>query len=658
MASQTSNASTSAELSSLGAGGEEDRLHFKLVFKILLRCVPLLKRVWVHLAVILGVSALFSIGMLYPFLQMLDIFWVRVLKGDPMTTDQAEFLNLDPALVTQVEQFTEEVRKMVLERITIIGTVLTLAAVLIFTALYYYRIWILQRINQFLRLQFIDKLQTLSMRFHSDNKAGDAVYRIFQDSSMVTQMINVLLLHPLQAVGRYVFSIVAVLLYDPWLGLAFAIVWPPVVIIAMFFSQRLRVGFRRARESNSLLTSTIQESMTGIRVIKAYGAEPEQQARFESRSRDAFAAAFTGRTRLAIYKTLIFWALGLILVGSIGWATLLTVDNVPVYGETILGLFGISLWNLGSYNGFKSFAGGCTRSARGLMTLWGQIQDIAIGLDRVFEVLDLTPDVEEYKFAEEMRPFKSRIIFKDISFGYRADRHVLHDIDLHVKSGTVTAIIGPTGAGKSTLMMLLLRLFDPDKGMIEIDGIDIRKFKIASLRGNISIALQENILFGTTVKENIRYAAPDADDEKIREAARIACADEFIQYLPDQYNTLLGERGTKLSSGQRQRLSIARAIIKGTPILILDEPTSSLDAETEVRLLSNLMEWGKGKAIFMITHRLSTIRYADQVALIQNGRLAEFGTHEQLMSRTGGAYRLMMEEDIMIPDKPVPGGEG
>jgi ABC-type multidrug transport system fused ATPase/permease subunit len=206
--------------------------------------------------------------------------------------------------------------------------------------------------------------------------------------------------------------------------------------------------------------------------------------------------------------------------------------------------------------------------------------------------------------------------------------------------------VGPTGSGKSTLMALLLRLFDPSEGRIEIDGTDLRRFRVEHLRSRIAIALQENLLFGATIRENIRYAVPEASDEEVRRAARVACADEFIEQLPDGYDTELGERGTKLSTGQRQRLSIARAILKDTPILVLDEPTASLDAETELRVLERLAEWGKGRVIFLITHRISTIRRADQVAVLREGRVAECGSHEELLAKPEGAYRRLLESEL------------
>jgi ABC-type multidrug transport system fused ATPase/permease subunit len=249
-----------------------------------------------------------------------------------------------------------------------------------------------------------------------------------------------------------------------------------------------------------------------------------------------------------------------------------------------------------------------------------------------------------------------------VGFRYQPDRAAIEGVDFEARVGSITAIVGPTGSGKSTLMALLLRLFDPDCGAIEVDGVDIRRYRLEDLRSRIAIALQENILFGTTIRENIRYAVPAASDELVRRAARVACAEEFIEAQPEGFDTLLGEKGTKLSSGQRQRLSIARAVLKDTNVLILDEPTASLDAVTESVVLRNLAEWGKDRAIFLITHRLSTIRRADRVVFLRDGRAIESGTHAELMSRSEGAYRSLIELEeaprVERPDTAASGGGG
>ena len=222
---------------------------------------------------------------------------------------------------------------------------------------------------------------------------------------------------------------------------------------------------------------------------------------------------------------------------------------------------------------------------------------------------------------------------------------VLTDVNMTARTGTITAIVGATGAGKSTLMSLLLRLYDPDAGSIRINGTPLVDLTIDSIRANTAIALQQNVLFATTVAENISYAMPGITREDIRRAAEVACADAFIAEMADGYDTELGERGGKLSTGQRQRLSIARALVRNTPILILDEPTASLDAETEHEVLANLADWGRNRVVFVITHRLSTIRSADQIAFLKDGRVTEVGTHDDLMAQIDGDYRRFVAEE-------------
>jgi ATP-binding cassette subfamily B protein len=351
------------------------------------------------------------------------------------------------------------------------------------------------------------------------------------------------------------------------------------------------------------------------------------------------------RTRFAVFKVLVFWIVGVVLIGASAWAALLALGERELFGQLVMTLLGFHVWTLGLWNSFKGQFGGAAGQVRALMSLWGRTQDIAIGLDRVFAILDLEPEVRDAEDAVELVGVERGVAFRGVRFRYQPDRPALEDATLEAPVGSVLAIVGPTGSGKSTLVALLLRLFDPEAGAIEIDGVDLRRFRVASVRSKIAIALQENLLFGATIRENIRYAVPLASDAEVRAAARVACAEEFIEKLPEAYDSELGERGTKLSTGQRQRLSIARAVLKDAPILILDEPTASLDAETELRVLGRLAEWGRGRVIFLVTHRLSTIRRADRVAVLREGRVVEFGSHQELMRIPGGAYRALVETE-------------
>jgi ABC-type multidrug transport system fused ATPase/permease subunit len=647
-------ADTAGELRRLGSGGRDDRLHFRLVLQILLRCLPLLRGVRRHLLVFAGVAAALT-AVLLPLLAMaFDAFWTGVLQGRPLPGIQARLLGLDPALGVDVDALSMAARRAIRDRI-LVGALLATVGVALPAAagLYYYYVWITQRINQELRIQLHDRLQTLSLRFHADHRVGDAFYRLHQDSAMVSDLIEALFLTPLLSFGRHAITAIAIAVFDPLVALVYLLMWPPGLAVGYWMSRRLRVGFRGAREANAALTARIQEIIAGIKVVKAYAVEAREQQSFEAHSRAAFRAAFGVRFLVCVFSVLAFVAASTALLGASFRSLELTRTGEPVFAAALLAWFGFRTWTLGAFNIVKGEMAWGSASFRMMFRMWARVQDMAIGLDRVFELLDLEPEVRDAPDAVELPPAVATVAFRGVSFRYQRDRPALEDVGFEARAGSVTAVVGPTGSGKSTLMSLLLRLFDPDAGSIEIDGLDLRRVRLASLRERVAIALQENLLFGASVRENIRYAVPDADDARVREAARVACADEFIDALPRGYDTLLGERGAKLSTGQRQRLSIARALLKDAPILVLDEPTASLDAETELRLLRNLSEWGRGRVIFLITHRLSTIRRADRIAVLRGGRLLEFGAHGELVARHGGAYRGLVEHEEGIAPEPA-----
>jgi ABC-type multidrug transport system fused ATPase/permease subunit len=641
----TAEALEASKLRRLGSGGSGDRLDLRLVLRLLWRCLRLLRPVRGHVARLLaGVSLAFLVGLPLGLL-FIDVLWTRVLEGEPLTRPEALFFGVEPARFVEVEALPAEARRELARRWIAFGAPLVMLFTGLALAFGYYQIWILQRVNQLLRVELLERLQSLSLRFHAESRIGDAIYRLYQDSAMVTQLIDVLFIQPIQLLARFVVSLALVALIEPLLALLLLALWPPLLALGALFSRRLRTGFRGARESQSRLTSRIQETLAGIRVIKAYGAEGFEQERFERDSREAFAAAFEARSRFAVFKVACFWVVGASMIAGAAWGALHAVGEERLFGVFLLGVLGFSAWNLGVYNWFKAHFGGGASSLRWLFGLWGRTQDVAIGLDRVFAVLDLEPEVQDPPDPVPVPALAQGVSFRQVRFRYQPDRPAVEGVSFEAPVGAVTAVVGATGSGKSTLMALLLRLFDPGEGGIALDGIDLRRFRVAELRSRIAIALQENVLFGTTIRENIRYAVPDAPDARVREAARVACADEFAERLPDAYDTELGERGTRLSTGQRQRLSIARAVLKDAPILILDEPTASLDAETELRVLGNLAAWGRGRVIFLVTHRLSTIRRADQVVVLREGRLVECGAPAELARREGGWLRALLDSE-------------
>ncbi len=636
--------SAARSLSGLGSGRSDDRLSLRLVLHIFARTLPILREVkrplvWISVCfVVLAVLGLPLAGML------IGSLWDGILVGEPLSPSQAWLLGLDSALFVDVESLDAEARRLVRTNWLVAATVVLVVLIPLAAGLAYAMVWLLQRINQVLRVRLLERFQALSLRFHADSRVGDAIYRLYQDSSMVTAVINTLFLQPARFGLTFLLAVVTVSIFDPLFGVLLVAAWLPALWLGYRFSSPLRVGFRRAREANSGLTSRIQEVVAGIEVIKAYGAERAEQQAFEQASEQAFDEAFHVRGRFALFGVAAFWIVGPVLLAGGARAALLSSSQAETFAPTLAALLGFgAIWTLGVFNFFKGRNGGGTQSIEWLFRNWGRAQDIAIGLDRVFEVLDLEPEIQDAPGAVPLAGLERSIRFRDLAFSYEPGRPVLRDVNLEIGPGTITAIVGSTGSGKTTLLSLLLRLYEPDHGGIEIDGRDLRELQVASLRANVSIALQENILFDASVRENIRYAVPNASDEQVRAAARVACADEFIQELPEAYDTPLGERGAKLSTGQRQRLSIARAVLKDAPILVLDEPTAALDAETELAVLERLSEWGAGRAIFLITHRLSTIRRADRIVVLEDGRIREDGSHEELMRRPAGAYRGLVE---------------
>ena len=585
---------------------------------------------------------------LTPFIA--DLIASPELAGAPIDTDAAAAAQGNAAV--ELAPLTADQRhslKWVYAAFLVLGWIAQLP---LGFALPYYYIYIMQRLNQDLRVALVGQWHQLSMRYHSNHRVGDSVYRIYQDSSQVTAVIGELT-QALQVLITYFTGIVFLFALDPILGLMALSIIVGTLIWARWFSPRMRVNSLASRQANSNFTSRVQETFSSTRLIKAFDAEALEQQRFEADSINAFNASHRVRSLVAVIGIVTFTiAAGALLYGQYLTA-IWAFGERETYASVLVALVGLSFlrWNLSAYQSAQEYLGASSVSIRELVDRWTRAQDIAMGLNRVFDILDIEPDVTSKPGAQALGELRREIRFDSVSFAYEPTRPVLQDVSFSVTPGTVTAIVGPTGSGKTSLMSLISRLFDPDSGSVSIDGVDLKDLDLDSLRAGVSVALQENVLFGLSLRDNIRYAVPDAPDEQLIEAVRVACVEDYIAELPDGLDTVLSDRGGKLSTGQRQRLSIARALVKGAPILILDEPTAALDAATEHRVLQRLTEWAKQRAVFLITHRISTIQQADTILYIDQGKLIEQGSHEELMSLEGGAYRAFVETEARLSQR-------
>ena len=663
---------------------ERSTLSLRELGRLALRTWPYLRPQLPHLVAWVVARYALELVFLFATLVAFDLLNNKILLGEKLQHDQAVLLQLDDSYViapdaqgvgaeketasfddalfedadsaeTEAEKgfdpavtMNAEQRRVVRNRLGVIFAMATVLGFMLLPTIDYYRTWILQRVNQYLRVTMMERAEHLSLRYHSHARTGDAIYRIYQDSAMITSVIERIVLEPVVAMGHVVFSFFVIWLFSPILGGLYLAGMLPILWLVVWFTPRLQMRSRRARTTNSALTSRIQEAFAAIRIIKANRAERVMGARFDHDSRIALDAAFYLRVEFILMRALIMVIAGAMIIGTqylmAGW----TIAESPTFLAGAVALVGFSIWNLGAFQAAASRTEEFAEAGGELIRMWGVIQDMGIGLDRAFFLLDLKPDIIDVDTAVPLPAPIREIRFERVAFGYDPAQPVLKGIDLKAQTGTITAIVGGTGSGKSTLMSLLLRLYDPDAGTIRINGVPLAEIQMESLRAGVAIALQQNTLFATTVADNIAYAKADASRQEIESAAKVACADAFIREMAQGYDTELGERGGKLSTGQRQRLSIARAIVRDTPILILDEPTASLDAETEHAVLRNLADWGRERIVFLITHRLSTIRNADQIAFLEDGEIRELGDHASLMSISEGRYRRYVNAEVEI----------
>lgn len=566
------------------------------------------------------------------------------------TTSSPQVTNDDAISLESSEKMYPQQRRTVRNRLIAWGIV----GGVFFSALgflsWYYSTWIWQSVNQYLRVAMIKRAESLSLRYHDESRVGDAIFRVYQDSSMVVNVLQSGIIAPALSIYSILIALVTVLAFDPLIALFTVLGAVPFCFVLVISTHRIRRRSLANRLANSALTSHIQESFTAMKVIKANGSETQIHDRFDDESKRALDAAYYLRLDMVLLILAIAVLGGLLtLAAEYTFANWVTSERATFFGASVALLVNFVIWNIGSFTVATDRVESLVYNARGLLGIWMRIQDMFVALRRAFELLDAPLEVHEKSSPLNYPTPVTSVSWNNVSFAYQEESLVLSNLSLQADAGTITAIVGETGSGKSTMMSLLLRLFDPDSGEIRVNNIALPDLKLSELRANCAIALQKNVLFNDSVGNNIAFGTLLATSDDIKRAAQIAEADSFIQGLEEAYDTELGERGGKLSAGQRQRLSIARAIVRDTPILILDEPTASLDAETEQRVLANLADWGREKVILLITHRLSTIRNADKIAYLSNGQIVESGSHDELMQQSGSKYAEFVHAELNAP---------
>jgi ABC-type multidrug transport system fused ATPase/permease subunit len=498
---------------------------------------------------------------------------------------------------------------------------------------YRFTLRLTQAFNHHYRSRLFERIQALPMTAFSDERIGDAVFRVMYDTPTITRTAYDLILTPLVApvaTGITVAVMYSVYANHPELALAGLLSLPLVFLLTAPFSRRIRDSAAASRATGANTTTTVEEGMTNVLAIQSQGGQGRERSRFERDSWTSFGA----------FRKLVVLIIIITIVGVLGGSALALwvfyrVTDLVIAGELTTGDFAL----LFTY--FAQISGGAGR----LGSVWISVQAEAAGLQRVFDLMDAESEQDDPDSAS-LAPIQHSIRLEDVHYSYPDGTPALSGVDLEARIGQVIALVGPAGAGKSTLAFTIPRYLAPSRGRVLADGVDTATRSRASLRKQVGFVFQEVSLFDATVAENIRMGKPDASDAELEAAARQAGAHEFIRTLPDGYDTRLGRSGGKLSVGQKQRLAIARALVRDAPVLILDEPTAALDAATERLLVAALHRASRDRIVIVIAHRLSTIRNADRIAFIEDGRIIEQGSHDELMRLTGGRYRRFVDLQV------------
>ena len=493
--------------------------------------------------------------------------------------------------------------------------------------------WLMAAVSQGalrrLRQDLFEHLQTLPLSFFDRHTAGELMSRLTNDIDAINQAVSQNVVSLFASVLSIAGIVIAMFILNAWLALSALLVVPIMLWFADFVARYTRKGFRRLQHELGGLNSVMEEAISGQRVIKAFQRSESVTAAFRQHNQQVYSAGFYANSFAMLLMPLTN-VLGnffvIVLAGLGGWLALRGLATV------------------GMIAAFISYAHNFVSPLRQLANMYNSIQAALAGAERVFEIIDIPAETQADTPAAPAAAMHGEVRFDDVAFGYLPERPVIRNMSLHARAGQTIALVGPTGAGKTTITNLLTRFYEIDGGRISIDGQDIRDLPRDDLRRRLGLVLQDTFMFADTVMENIRYGRLEASDADCIEAARLADADHFIRQLPHGYQTVLTERAGNLSQGQRQMLAIARAILADPDILILDEATSSVDTRTEARIQQALLRLMRGRTSFVIAHRLSTIREADQVLVIHDGQIVEQGTHQELLDMKGFYHRLYVSQ--------------